>query len=137
MKNITRPWQATLLAFLGGIKFSLNSIIFLLLLFFKGWFGEWLSQFDPNLIVISAIKPSLLIPIFISIVFLFFVIRGLWKGQKWAPVFLVCIHGIGLLLTLFWGFESWQWIIPTGILLFFMALEIECWRDPFFNQKKQ
>ncbi len=136
MKKITRPWQATTLAIIAGLKMSINFIIVLFLLFIRDWFGTWLSQFNPELIVITAVKPIIFLPFLGSIILSFFFMRGLWKGQKWAPITLVIIHGLSLILMGLWTISIPQWAIPFSITLFFLALEIECWIHPFFKSKK-
>jgi len=136
MKKITRPWQATILAVLAGLKMASNSIILLLLLFVRDWFGNWLSQFDPELIVITAVKPIIFIPLIASILISFFFMRGLWKGQRWAPILLAVLHGLALLLMGLWTLSDTRWAIPFAIMLFIVALEIECWVHPFFKRKK-
>ena len=136
MKKITRPWQATFLTLIAGFKMVANSLILLLLLFAREWFGTWLSQFNPEFIVISAIKPIIFLPLLGSIILAFFFMRGLWKGQKWAPITLVFLHGLALILMGLWAISDTRWAIPFAITLFIVALEIECWIHPFFKSKK-
>ncbi len=136
MKKINRPWQALILAFLGGSKVAINTILLFLLLFFPLSFGTWLSQYNPELIVVSALKPIVFIPIALSIVLGIFLVRGLLKGQKWAPIFLTITHGIALLFMGLWMISDSRWAIPLAIFLFLLALEIECWIHPFFKRKK-
>lgn len=136
MKEINRPWQALILTFLGGSKVVINTIFLFLLLFFPVSLGTWLSQYNPELIVLSALKPIVFLPIILSIILGIFLIRGLWKGQKWAPIFLTITHGITLLLMGLWMMSDSHWAIPLAIFLFLLALEIECWIHPFFKRKK-
>ncbi len=136
MKKITRPWQATILAVIAGVKMVSNFIILLLLLFVRDWFGNWLSQFDPELIVITAVKPIIFIPLIGSILISFLFMRGLWKGQRWAPILLVILHGLAFLLMGLLTLSDTLWAIPFAIMLFLVALEIECWVHPFFKRKK-
>jgi phosphate starvation-inducible membrane PsiE len=91
----------------------------------------------PNFIVITALQNIVLLPFFLGLILHFFVIRGLWKGQKWSPVFLTILHGVALALSAFWMTGDTHWAIPFSILLFFLALEIECWIHPYFNPKKK
>jgi hypothetical protein len=136
MKKINRPWQALILAFLGGAKVLINSILLFLLLFFPLSLGAWLSQYNPELIVLSALKPIVFLPIVLSIILGAFLIQGLWKGQKWAPIFLTITHILTILLMGLWMMSDSRWAIPLAIFLFLLALEIECWIHPFFKQKK-
>lgn len=137
MRNITRPWQATTLAILGGTKLVLNLVIIFVLLLAQNWLGTWLSQFNPELFVVTAIKPIIFLPLFISILILFFVVRALWIGKRWAPIFLTIIHGIALILMGLWMLSDTRWAIPFAITLFVLALDIECWCNPFFKTKKK
>lgn len=136
MKKILRPWQATTLSLLGGAKVFFDLSILILLLFFPLQFGSWLSQYNPELIVLSALKPIVFIPIALSVVLGIFLVRGLWKGQKWAPIFLTITHGIALLFMGLWMISDSRWAIPLAIFLFLLALEIECWIHPFFKREK-
>lgn len=137
MKKITRPWQATTLAILGSLKIGINVVFSIFLLFFPIVLGTFLSHYNPELIVLSALKMTIFIPIIISIVLGIFLVRGLWKGQKWAPIFLTITHSFALLLMGLWMLSDSRWAIPFAIVLFFVALEIECWIHPFFKRHKQ
>lgn len=136
MKKINRPWQATTLSALGSIKIAINILLIVALLFFPISFGTWLSQYNPELIVVSAFKNTIFIPIILSIILETFVVQGLWKGQKWAPIFLTITHGLSLILVVLWMTSDSMWAIPFAIILFLLALEIECWIHPFFKRKK-
>ncbi len=136
MKKITRPWQATTLAILGGSKLVITLVIMLALLGAQGWLGAWLAQFNPELIVVSVIKPIIFLPLLISILILFFVVRAIWTGKRWAPIFLTTIHAIALILMGLWMFSDARWAIPFAITLFILALDIECWCHPFFKKIK-
>ena len=136
MKKINRPWQVLILVFWGSIKVIINTILLLLLLFFPIALGSWLSQYNPELIVLSALQPIVFLPLFLCVVLGVFLIRGLWRGQKWAPIFLIITHGIAFLLMGLWMTNDSRWAIPFSISLFLLALEIECWLHPFFKQKK-
>jgi hypothetical protein len=134
MNKLSRPWQATFLVIFGGLKILINIVLLFFLLVMNEWFGEWLSQFNPNLIVLSAINFTIIIPIIFSIVLSFLIIRGLWIGKKWAPIFLTIIHGVALAFMGILMISDSHWAIPFAIVLFILALDIECWIHPFFNQ---
>lgn len=136
MKKINRPWQVFVLAFLGSAKVITNTLLLLLLLFFPISLGKWLSQYNPELIVLSALKPIVFFPLFLFIILGIFLVRGLWRGQKWAPIFLTITHGITFLLMGLWMTSDSRWAIPLAISLFLLALEAECWIHPFFRRKK-
>ena len=135
MKKITRPWQATTLAILGGTKLVLLLIILFTLLLAQDWLGMWLSQFNPELIVVMAIKPIIFLPLILFILVLHFIVRALWIGRLWAPMFLTFIHGISLVLMGLWMLGDARWAIPFAITLFILALDIECWINPFFKKE--
>lgn len=136
MNKIHRPWQATILAGLSSLKIFVNILLVGVLIFFPSSFGTWMSQYNSELIVLSALKATVLIPIIGSILLGVFLVRGLLKGQKWAPIFLTIFHGIALLFMGIWITGDTRWAIPFAIVLFLIALEIECWIHPFFRHKK-
>lgn len=136
MNKIPRPWQATILAGLNSLKIFTNILLVGILTFFPVLFGTWMSQYNPELIVLSALKSTVFIPIIGSIIFGIFLVRGLWKGQKWAPIFLTIFHGVALLFMGLWMTSDTRWAIPFAIILFLIALDIECWIHPFFKHKK-
>lgn len=137
MKKIYRPWQATTLAILGGSKLVLNLVVIFALLLAQKQLGVYLAQFNPELIVVTAIKPIIFLPLALSSIILYFVMRGLWNGQRWAPIFLTVIHGISLGLMGLWIFGDARWAIPFAITLFILALDIECWISPYFAKRKK
>jgi hypothetical protein len=137
MNKFSRPWQATFLMIFGSLKILINIVLLFLFFVMNEWFSTWLSQFNPNFVVLSAINSTIIIPIILSIVLSFFIIHGLWFGKKWAPIFLTIIHGITLLLMGILIISDSHWAIPFAIILFILALDIECWLHPFFNQQKK
>ena len=136
MKNINRPWQALVLIILGSVKLLANVLILLVLLLAQDWLGPWLAQFNPELIVVSAIKPIIFVPLILSSVIIALVVSGLIKGKRWAPIFLTVIHSISLILMGLWIFGDARWAIPFALTLFVLALDIECVFSPFFKKKK-
>jgi len=125
--DVKRPWQGTLLGILNII--GLVGLALLTIAAFIG--GSMLASLIPVWGMLGGIGMALGF-IFMAIwILVFFMTRGIFKGQKWTIILSLIFTALGLLgsimsiKTMFFSA-----IIYAGMLY----LEVVCLKDPYYNR---
>ncbi len=136
LQEIKRPWQGTTWAWITTIYLAIGIIgaVFLSLSFLLIG-SKRIFENDNNLtLIILGIIIFILLIVIPLLLLLYFVIKGFFRGWKWAVIVAIILEILSLIGSLinlektsFFGF------LFSGFMLY---LAIACVQHPFYNKKK-
>ncbi|HPL92888.1 MAG TPA: hypothetical protein PLB38_01230 [bacterium] len=125
--EVKRPWQATLLGILNII--GLIGLALLTIAAFIG--GSMLTSLVPVWGMLGGIGMALGF-IFMAVwILVFFITRGIFKGQKWAIIVSIVFTALGLISAVMNISQMYVSLIVYAGMLY---LEVVCLKDPYFNR---
>jgi hypothetical protein len=129
-----RPWQGTFLAVLNiiGLIFTGLFIPFAILIIVGGSMLSSVEKINPGMAMLfgGGGLVILLILLFFFILGIF-IVRGLFKGQKWAVIISLVFSALGVIQLVF-NFDLFSALLTA----LFLYLEISCLLHPFYGGKK-
>lgn len=130
----TRPWQGTFLAVLNiiGLIFTAMLIPFALLLVLGGSLLSFVEEMGPGMAMLFGGGGLVLfLVLLLAFILGIFIVRGLFKGQKWVVILTLIFSAISAIQLVF-NFE----LFSALIIALFIYLEIACLVHPFYSSKK-
>jgi hypothetical protein len=122
-----RPWQGTLLGVLNII--GLVALALAIVLAFVG--GSMLVSLLPVWGMLGGIGMALGFILIAIWILVFFITKGIFKGQRWAIIVSLIFTGIALLSSIMNISEMFfSLLIYAGMLY----LEVVCLKDPYYNK---
>ncbi len=134
VNKTTRPWQGTFLAVLNiiGLIFTAMFIPFALLIVIGGSMLSFIEDIGPGMAMLFGGGGLIL---FLMLLFFFilgiFIVRGLFKGQKWVLIVSLIFSALGVIQLVF-NFS----LFSALLMVLFIYLEIACLIHPFYGGKK-
>lgn len=125
--NVTRPWQATLLGILHII--GLVGLAILTVGAFIG--GSLLSTLFAGFALLSGLGMAIGFIFMLFWILVFFITRGIFKGQKWAIIVALVFTALSLLSAVMNISQMYMSLIISAGMLY---LEVVCLKDPYFNR---
>ena len=134
IKKVTRPWQGTVLAVFNiiGLIITIMFMPFVLLIILGGSMLGFIEEAGPGLaMLLGGGGVALLLMLLFFFVLEIFIVRGLFKGQKWV-IILSLIFSAMSAVQLVLNFD----LFSALIIALFVYLEIACLLHPFYGGKK-
>jgi len=132
--KVSRPWQGTILAVLQIIGLVIIAMFmpFVLLIVLGGSMLGFVKDAGPGLAMLFG-GGGLVLFLFLLFFFILgiFIVRGLFKGQKWVIIISLLFSALNMAQLIF-NFN----IFSALMLALFLYLEITCLLHPFYNRKK-
>ena len=136
VQNIKRPWQGTTWAWITTTYLAIGIIValFLSLSFAMIGLKRMLESGSELSLIILGIIIVILLVLFPILLLLYFIIKGFFKGWKWAVIVAIILESLSLIGSLI-NLENTTFfgVLFSGFMLY---LAIACLQHPFYNQKK-
>jgi hypothetical protein len=132
--KIVRPWQGTFLAVLNiiGLIFVGLFIPFALLIAVGGSMLSFAEEIGPGMaLLFGGGGLVLLLMLLFFFILGIFIVRGLFKGQKWVIIISLIFSALSAIQLVF-NFD----VFSALLVALFIYLEISCLLHPFYGGKK-